>query len=192
MSRTETRLCDAEGMNKILDQIAERIASTTKPESRLRLIGIRTRGVSLARRLAERVQVKIDKAVPVGAVDITLYRDDLSAFPHWPVLFGTEIPFEVEGADLFLVDDVVFTGRTVRAAINAICDLGRPARIRLAALVNRGPRELPIVPDIFGLDVGEDLSRPVFVRLSEVDGVDEIIQVDDTAHPDGIVPRPRS
>jgi pyrimidine operon attenuation protein/uracil phosphoribosyltransferase len=91
--------------------------------------------------------------VPVGAVDITLYRDDLGQANRWPVLRGTEIPFVVDGAEIILVDDVLFTGRTVRAALNAICDLGRPSRVRLAALIDRGHRELPVQPDVVGRTV---------------------------------------
>ncbi len=107
------------------------------------LVGIRSRGVPLAQRLSRELGRLFGKPVDVGAVDITLYRDDLGQADHWPVLRGTEIPFNIDGAEVVLVDDVLFTGRTVRAALNAICDLGRPARVRLAVLVDRGHRELP-------------------------------------------------
>ena len=116
-------------------------------------------------------------ARPVGAVDITLYRDDLGQADRWPVLRGTEIPFDVDGAEIVLVDDVLFTGRTVRAALNAVCDLGRPARVRLAVLVDRGHRELPIQPDVVGLAVATDRDDHVRVRLQPVDPVDEIVRI---------------
>ena len=113
----------------------------------LRLIGIRARGVPLAHRLAAVLRRELEEDVPVGAVDITLYRDDLANRGSWPVLRGTEIPFDVEGYEVVLVDDVISTGRTARAALNAVCDLGRPLVARLAVVVDRGGRELPIQPD---------------------------------------------
>ena len=109
----------------------------------LYLVGVRSRGVPLAQRLAQELRRLLGQDVDVGAVDITLYRDDLGQGERWPVLRGTEIPFDVDGAEVVLVDDVLFTGRTVRAALNAICDLGRPACVRLAVLVDRGHREIP-------------------------------------------------
>jgi pyrimidine operon attenuation protein/uracil phosphoribosyltransferase len=115
--------------------------------------------------------------VPVGAVDITLYRDDLGQAERWPVLRGTEVPFNVDGADVVLVDDVLFTGRTVRAALNAICDLGRPASVRLAVLVDRGHRELPIRADVVGLEVPTTRGDHVRVRLHPVDPHEEIVQI---------------
>jgi pyrimidine operon attenuation protein/uracil phosphoribosyltransferase len=115
--------------------------------------------------------------VDVGAVDITLYRDDLAQAGHWPVLKGTEIPFNIDGAEVVLVDDVLFTGRTVRAALNAICDLGRPARVRLAVLVDRGHRELPIQADAVGLVVPTERGDHVRVRLQPVDSVNEIVRI---------------
>jgi pyrimidine operon attenuation protein/uracil phosphoribosyltransferase len=113
---------------------------------------------------------------PVGAVDITLYRDDLDLGERWPVLRGTEIPFDVEGAEIVLVDDVLFTGRTVRAAINALCDLGRPACVRLAVLVDRGHRELPIQPDVAGLTIPTERNERVLVRATPIDPLDEIVR----------------
>ena len=110
-------------------------------------------------------------------MDITLYRDDLGQGRRWPVLRGTEIPFDVDGAEIVLVDDVLFTGRTVRAALNAICDLGRPARVRLAVLVDRGHREMPIQPDVVGLHVTTERDERVRVRLAPVDPVDEIVRI---------------
>ena len=141
------------------------------------LIGVRTRGVPLAQRLAQELTLLADDEVVVGAVDITLYRDDLGRGRRWPVLRGTEIPFPVDGAEIVLVDDVLFTGRTIRAALNAICDLGRPGRIRLAVLVDRGHRELPIQPDVVGLHLPTDRSDRVRVRLHPLDPIEEIVRV---------------
>ena len=114
--------------------------------------------------------------VDVGALDITLYRDDLGQAARWPVLRGTDIPFDLDGAEVVLVDDVLFTGRTVRAALNAICDLGRPACVQLAVLVDRGHREIPIQPDVVGLHVTTELDEHVGVRLVPVDPVDEVVK----------------
>lgn len=143
----------------------------------MRLIGVRTRGVPIAQRLAERLRPLVGGEVPVGAVDITLYRDDIGRSDRWPVLRGTEIAFQVDGAEIVLVDDVLFTGRTVRAALNAICDLGRPDCIRLAVLVDRGYREIPVQPDVVGLVVPTERRERVRVRIGPVDPVDEIIKV---------------
>jgi pyrimidine operon attenuation protein/uracil phosphoribosyltransferase len=141
------------------------------------LIGVRTRGVPLAHRLAQELTLFAPRELVVGAVDITLYRDDLGQGRSWPVLRGTEIPFGVDGAEIVLVDDVLFTGRTVRAALNAICDLGRPKRIRLAVLVDRGHRELPIQPDVVGMHLRTDRRDRVRVRLLPVDLAEEIVRI---------------
>src|SRR5262249_3983110 len=143
----------------------------------LRLVGIRSRGYPIAGRLAEALRPEVGEEVPVGAVDITLYRDDLDQADRWPVLHGTEVPFGVDGAGLVLVDAVLFTGRPVRAALNAVCDLGRPARVRLAVLVDRGHRELPIQPDVVGLTVTTDRDEHVRVRVTPVDPADEVVRI---------------
>ena len=173
MPPTEVLVCDAVGFEGLLDDLARRIVATRRPGVPLALVGVRTRGVPIAERLAGR----IDGPVPVGAIDITLYRDDLAEVDHWPVLHGTEIPFPIDAADIVLVDDVLFTGRTVRAALNALCDLGRPARIRLAALVDRGHRELPIGADLVGMAIATDRDENIKVRVRPVDPVDEIVRI---------------
>ncbi len=169
------RLLDARGMAEAIDCLAAGIAAELAPESELVLVGVRTRGVPLARRLAARVQARAGQALPVGILDITLYRDDLSQVGRWPLLRGTEVPFAVEDRRVVLVDDVVFTGRTARAGIDAICDLGRPSLIRLAVLVDRGHRELPIQPDFTGLKVSTAAGDRVNVRFTETDGLDEVL-----------------
>jgi pyrimidine operon attenuation protein/uracil phosphoribosyltransferase len=176
MTERETRLRDARGLGELLESMARAIADGRRAGSPLRLVGIRSRGVPIAERLAALLADQVGEPVPVGAVDITLYRDDLGQGNRWPVLRGTEIPFDVETADIVLVDDVLFTGRTVRAALNAVCDLGRPARVRLAVLVDRGHREIPIQPDVVGLHVSTERSEHVRVRLMPIDLADEIVR----------------
>ena len=173
MGRAEARICEGNEVARLLDGLAEQIAGGRLGGVPLRLVGIRTRGVPIAERLAER----IGGIVPVGAVDITLYRDDLGRQRHWPVLRGTEIPFEVDDAEIVLADDVLSTGRTVRAALNAVCDLGRPARVRLAVLVDRGGRELPIRADYVGKRVEAEPGERIKVRLAPIDRVDEVIRL---------------
>ena len=177
MNETESRLCDAQGMADLLESMASQIVERRFEGSPLRLVGIHTRGVPIARRLAELLRPIVGVDVPVGAVDITLYRDDLGGGDRWPVLRGTDIPFPVEGAEIVLVDDVLYTGRTVRAALNAVCDLGRPSSARLAALVDRGGREVPIQADVVGLRVATERRERVRVRVKPVDPVDEIVRI---------------
>lgn len=177
MAERETCLRDAPGLAGLLETMAKQIAEGRRAGSPLRLVGIRSRGVPIAERLAELLRASIGGPVPVGALDITLYRDDLGQGDRWPVLRGTQIPFDVEKADIVLVDDVLFTGRTVRAALNGVCDLGRPARVRLAVLVDRGHREIPVQPDVVGLNVATERSERVRVRVQPIDPVDEIVRI---------------
>ncbi len=175
MKPGERLICDGATVERLIASMADELTRGGRPHAPLRLVGVRTRGVPLAERLAAELTKRLGAEVPVGAVDITLYRDDLGRTQTWPVLHGTEIPFSIEGADVVLVDDVLFTGRTIRAALNAICDLGRPASVRLAVLVDRGHRELPIRADFVGLQVTTDRADHVRVRLRPVDPVDEIV-----------------
>jgi pyrimidine operon attenuation protein/uracil phosphoribosyltransferase len=177
MGPTEVLVSDAEGLKAILDDLARRIVAARDPLVPLRLVGVRTRGVPIAERLAARISGLLGTSVPVGALDITLYRDDLGGGHRWPVLKGTEIPFSVDGAEVVLVDDVLYTGRTIRAALNAICDLGRPSRVRLAVLVDRGHRELPVRADAAGLELATERSESIRVRVRPVDAADEIVRV---------------
>jgi pyrimidine operon attenuation protein / uracil phosphoribosyltransferase len=177
MNPGERRLCDDHEINGLIASMARKLASARRAVVPLCLVGVRTRGVPLAQRLAQELQRLLGQDVDVGAVDITLYRDDLENVARWPVLRGTEIPFDVDGAEVVLVDDVLFTGRTIRAALNAVCDLGRPACIRLAVLVDRGHREIPVQPDVVGLSVATDLGDHVRVRLQPVDPVEEVVMI---------------
>jgi len=176
MGFDDQRVCDGDETAGLIAAMAEQVWQGRRPGVPLRLVGVRARGVPLAERLAVDPSGSSETAV-VGAVDITLYRDDLDQGNRWPVLRGTEIPFDVDGADIVLVDDVLFTGRTIRAALNAICDLGRPSRIRLAVLVDRGSRELPIQPDIVGQHLQIDRRDRVQVRLLPIDPADEIVRM---------------
>lgn len=177
MSVDEERVCDGGKVAGLISAMAARIGEKRRAGGPLCLVGIRARGVPLAERLAKELTDAGGAEVAVGAVDITLYRDDLNQVRRWPVLKGTEIPFDVDGADIVLVDDVLFTGRTIRAALNAVCDLGRPSRIGLAVLVDRGHRELPIEPDVVGLTLKTNRDDRVQVRLRPIDSVDEIAKV---------------
>jgi pyrimidine operon attenuation protein/uracil phosphoribosyltransferase len=172
-----TEICDREGLEEMFSSLADQIARGRREEVPLGLVGVRTRGVPIAERLSARLRHRHGIEAPVGAVDITLYRDDLDRADRWPVLRGTDIAFPVDGAEIVLVDDVLFTGRSARAALNTICDLGRPARVRLAVAVDRNGRELPLQADYAGLrlDVGPD--EQILVQIGPVDPVDGIVRV---------------
>jgi len=178
MSPPETRLRDADGLESALEGMAAALAARPADAPPLRLVGIRTRGVPIARRLAAHLGRMLGEEIPVGAIDITLYRDDLADGRRWPVLKGTEVDFPVDGTEIVLVDDVLFTGRTIRAALNAVCDLGRPARVRLAVLVDRGRREFPIEPDVVGLAAEAGPGQRILVRIHPVDAAEEIVRVE--------------
>ncbi|MEW6106176.1 MAG: bifunctional pyr operon transcriptional regulator/uracil phosphoribosyltransferase PyrR [Bacillota bacterium] len=171
----KAQIMDADGMRRAIVRIAHEILEKNRGTANLALVGIRTRGFPLAQRLAEAISEIERKRLPVGILDITLYRDDLSTIDVQPQVRKTEIPFDVTRKDIVLVDDVIFTGRTVRAALDAIMDLGRPSRIQLAVLVDRGHREVPIRPDYVGKNVPTSRREIISVRLREVDGKDEVV-----------------
>jgi len=171
----KAQIMDADGMRRAIVRIAHEILEKNRGTEGLALVGIRTRGFPLAERLAEAIRQIEGKRLPVGILDITLYRDDLSTIDVQPQVRKTEIPFDVARKDIVLVDDVIFTGRTARAALDAIMDLGRPSRIQLAVLVDRGHREVPIRPDYVGKNVPTSRREIISVRLVEVDGKDEVV-----------------
>jgi pyrimidine operon attenuation protein/uracil phosphoribosyltransferase len=173
-SDEKAQVMDARTLDRVLSRIAHEILEHSKGCPDLALIGIRTRGAYLAERLAKKIHGVESLALPVGVLDITLYRDDLSSVAHQPVVKPTQLPFDVQGKIIVLVDDVLFTGRTVRAAIDAILDFGRPRAIQLAVLVDRGHRELPIRADYVGKVVPTTQGEEVRVRLSETDGMDQV------------------
>jgi pyrimidine operon attenuation protein/uracil phosphoribosyltransferase len=167
---------DADRINRTLMRIAHEILERNRGTDDLALIGIRTRGVPIARRLAQIIRNVQHAEVPTGSLDITLYRDDLMRHPvgPQPVIRKTEIPFSLDNKRILLVDDVLYTGRTIRAALDALIDFGRPKSIQLVVLVDRGHRELPIKADYVGRNVPTALSQSVQVHLTEVDDRDEV------------------
>jgi len=173
--REKAKVMDAEAIRRALTRIAHEILERNKGSAGLALVGIRTRGAILAQRLAKAIEAIDDHPVPVGVLDITLYRDDLSRIAPNPVVHATEIPFDVTELHIALVDDVLFTGRTIRAALNALTDLGRPKTIQLAVLVDRGHRELPIRADFVGKNIPTHLRERVEVRLAELDEKEEVV-----------------
>ncbi len=173
--REKAQVLDEQGIDRALTRIAHEILERAGGTSGLALVGIRTRGVSLARRIAERLGGIDGVTVPVGTLDITLYRDDLGLKAEAPVLRGTEVPFPVSDRTVVLVDDVLYTGRTIRAALDAVIDLGRPRMIQLAVLIDRGHRELPIRPDYVGKNLPTSRREIVQVLLREHDGQDRVV-----------------
>lgn len=171
----KARIMDAEAVRRAIVRIAHEILERNAGHAGMALVGIRTRGFPLAQRLAEAMGRIEMPEPPVGVLDITLYRDDLSTIDVQPIVRRTEIPFDVAGRGIVLVDDVIFTGRTARAALDAIMDLGRPSWVQLGVLVDRGHRELPIRPDFVGKNVPTSRREVVSVRLREVDGKDEVM-----------------
>ncbi|MCX7703085.1 MAG: bifunctional pyr operon transcriptional regulator/uracil phosphoribosyltransferase PyrR [Planctomycetota bacterium] len=165
------RVADAAEFRRLFENLVEQLMRSGLDE-RCALVGIERRGVVLARRLKERIRERSSLDLALGSVDITLYRDDLSLSPPHPILHKTEIAFDVNGKRIILVDDVLFTGRTVRAAISAILDFGRPAQIQLLVLVDRGNRELPIQADFVGLKMETNKEDMVEVLVKELDGRD--------------------
>jgi pyrimidine operon attenuation protein/uracil phosphoribosyltransferase len=167
---------DAQAIARALVRVAHEIVERGRGTGSLALVGIRSRGVYIAQRL-RRILAEIEggEPVPFGVVDITLYRDDLDRRMQNPVVQGTRIEFDVDGKRILLIDDVLFTGRTIRAALDALVDFGRPQAVELAVLVDRGHRELPIRADYVGKNIPTARHEDVAVRLSEADGVDEVV-----------------
>ncbi len=174
----KAKILDAETLNRSLVRIAHEILEKHKGMKNLCLIGIRNRGAYLAKRLADCIERIEKEKIPVGILDITLYRDDLTLISQQPVVHKTEIDFDITDKDLVLVDDVLYTGRTIRAAMDALIDLGRPKSIQLAVLIDRGHRELPIRADYVGKNIPTAQNETVEVRLSQVDGRDEVVIVE--------------
>jgi len=171
---TGRRIMTADEIRRAVIRISHEIVEKQAGTSGLVLVGIQRRGVPLARRLASAIADHEGPTLPVGALDITFYRDDLSKLGQSPLLKGTDLPFEIEGATVVLVDDVLYTGRTVRAAMDALREFGRPRAVRLAVLVDRGHRELPIRADHVGKNVPTSREEIVKVRVDEIDGEDGV------------------
>lgn len=174
MSENETVVMDEQAMSRALSRIAYEIIERNKGIENLAIIGIQRRGVTLARRIAKQIEEVEGKEIPVGIIDITLYRDDLSTLAQHPIINGTDIQFSVEGKTVVLVDDVLFTGRTTRAAIDAVMEFGRPDVIQLAVLVDRGHRELPISADFRGKNLPTSSSEIVQVYVDDFDSENKV------------------
>ncbi len=173
--RSKGTVLDAQALGRTLVRIAHEIIERNKGIEGVALVGIRNRGAVLAKRLADQIAAIEGRRVPVGILDITLYRDDLSRIAPNPVVHATDIAFDITDLKLVLVDDVLYTGRTVRAALDALVDFGRPTEIQLAVLVDRGHRELPIRADYVGKNVPTSVKERVEVRLMETDAIDEVV-----------------
>lgn len=173
--KEKSKVMDKEAIDKALERIAHEIIEHFEDLDDIAVIGIKNRGAHLAQRLALKIGRITKKNPPVGALDITLYRDDLTQVAEQPVVHATEIDFTIEGRNIVLVDDVLFTGRTIRCALDALIDFGRPGCIQLAVLVDRGHRELPIKADYVGKNVPTSADELVEVRLAETDGKDEVV-----------------
>jgi pyrimidine operon attenuation protein/uracil phosphoribosyltransferase len=173
----KAKLIDNEGFARTVARLAHEILERNRGSETIALVGIRTRGEYLARRLTRKISEIEHREVQLGFLDITLYRDDLRGRLDQPVLKGTDVPFDVTGKDLVLVDDVLFTGRTIRAALDELIDLGRPATIQLAVMVDRGHRELPIKADFVGKNIPTAVGEEVRVLMKEVDGEDAVVLI---------------
>jgi len=174
-AETKRKIMDEEQIKKALIRMSHEIIEKNKGTKDIAIVGIRNRGAYLAEKIAVYIE-EIDKnKIPTGILDITLYRDDLTAISYQPVVHKTEIDFDITGKKIILVDDVLYTGRTIRCALDALIDFGRPKNIQLAILIDRGHRELPIRPDYIGKNVPTSLDEIVDVKLKEVDKIDEVV-----------------
>ena len=174
-TREKAQLMSASEIDRTLVRLAHEILEKAEDLDKLAFIGIRRRGVPLAQRLARKIEELERRAIPVGVLDINLYRDDLSTVATQPVVNSTEIPFSVTGKHIILMDDVLYTGRTVRAALDALFDHGRPARVQLLALIDRGHRELPIEARYVGRVVQTSASEIIEVKFQEIDQMEKVL-----------------
>ena len=173
--KEKAEIVDSEGLRRIVTRIAHEIVERNKGVEDLVLVGIRRRGVPISGRLAQKIKEFEGREPSQGSLDITLYRDDLSTVSHQPVVGASEIAVDINGKVVVLVDDVLYTGRTVRAAMDALIDFGRPRAIQLAVVIDRGHRELPIRADYVGKNVPTSKREVIGVKLTEIDGVDSVV-----------------
>lgn len=173
-TKYKSQIMDAQNLQRALTRISHEILERNKEVKKLAIVGIKSRGAFIARRLAKIIKDIENVSIPLGALDITLHRDDLFTMVKQPVVRKTEIAFDITGRDIILVDDVLFTGRTIRAALDELIDFGRPSTIQLAVLIDRGHRELPIRPDYVGKNVPTALNEIIRVRMDETDKKDEV------------------
>ena len=180
-TREKSQLMSASEIDRTLVRLAHEILERTSNLDKLAFIGIRRRGVPLAQRLAKKIEDLEHRKVPVGTLDISLYRDDLSTVSHQPVLNAADISFPVLGKDIILMDDVLYTGRTIRAALDALFDQGRAARVQLLVLIDRGHRELPIEARYIGRMVQTTSNEIIEVKFQEIDGMEKVLLVEKVA-----------
>jgi len=178
VTREKSQLMSASEIDRTLVRLAHEILERSTDINRLAFVGIRRRGVPLAQRLSQKLETLERHKVPVGVLDISLYRDDLSTVSHQPVLNGTDIPFSVTDKDIILMDDVLYTGRTIRAALDALFDHGRPATVQLLVLIDRGWRELPIEARYVGRMVQTSANEIIEVKFNEIDGQERVLLVE--------------
>ncbi|MCZ2150801.1 MAG: bifunctional pyr operon transcriptional regulator/uracil phosphoribosyltransferase PyrR [Bryobacterales bacterium] len=176
--REKAQLMSASEIDRTLVRLAHEVLEKTEDLDKLGFIGIRRRGVPMAQRLAAKIEAIEGRKIPVGILDINLYRDDLSTVGQQPVVSSTDIQFPVTGMDIVLMDDVLYTGRTIRAALDALFDQGRPARVQLLVLIDRGHRELPIEARYTGRMVQTTSKEIIEVKFNEVDGVEKVLLVE--------------
>lgn len=177
-TREKAQLMSASEMDRTLVRLAHEILEKSDDLSRLAFIGIRRRGVPIAQRLSKKITDLEKRDIPVGILDINLYRDDLTTVGAKPVINATEISFDITGMDIILTDDVLYTGRTIRAALDALFDHGRPARVQLLCLIDRGHRELPIEARYVGRKVPTTANEIIEVKLNEIDGLEKVLLVE--------------
>jgi pyrimidine operon attenuation protein / uracil phosphoribosyltransferase len=178
ITREKSQLMSASEIDRTLVRLAHEILERSRNLDQLAFIGIKRRGVPLAQRLAKKIETLENRAVPVGTLDINLYRDDLTTVGLKPVVNRTEIPFSVVGKDIILMDDVLYTGRTIRGALDALFDHGRPATVQLLVLIDRGHRELPIEARYIGRTVQTSATEIIEVKFQEVDGMEKVLLVE--------------
>src|SRR6201997_814777 len=181
LTREKAQLMSASEIDRTLVRLAHEILEKSADLDKLAFIGIRRRGVPMAQRLAAKIEALENRKIPVGVLDINLYRDDLTTVDIKPVVSGTDIPFSVQGKDIILMDDVLYTGRTVRAALDALFDHGRPARVQLLVLIDRGHRELPIEAKFVGRNVQTSDIEIIEVKFQEIDGMEKVLLVEKVA-----------
>jgi pyrimidine operon attenuation protein / uracil phosphoribosyltransferase len=178
VTREKSQLMSASEIDRTLVRLAHEVLERTADLDKLVFVGVRRRGVPLAQRLAQKIQNLEGRKIPVGILDINLYRDDLSMVANQPVVNATDIPFSVTGKDVILTDDVLYTGRTVRAALDALFDQGRPSRVQLLVLIDRGWRELPVEASYVGRNVQTDANEIIEVKFREIDDVEKVLLVE--------------
>lgn len=176
--KIKARIIDEVGLRRTVTRLAHEILERNRGAENLVIVGVRTRGVYLAQRIIREIEKIEGKKLPLGVLDITMYRDDFRQRLKQPVVQQTDIPFDIYDKDVILVDDVLYTGRTTRAALEALMSFGRPARIQLAVLVDRGHRELPIKPDYVGKNIPTSIGEEVQVKMQEIDGEDSVLLVE--------------